>query len=286
MKSLITNIQRMCMQDGPGIRTTVFMKGCTICCPWCSNPENISFQSEIYFCVDKCKRSGNSCVINNHCPVLSNEKGKLLYSVCEINALGTYGREYTPSELVEELCKDEEYFTHGGGVTFSGGEALAHMEYLEDVMILLKERNIHIAVQTALFISSTMVNLSLKYVDFFYIDIKILLEEECIKILGGDIYQFIKNVELIIERKVPVIFRIPCSDNYTLSFDNQLKILEFLRNYQNVPVELFKLHRMGANKYSSLGQNYDILDECSDERLQMFKNKLLEQNNIVDIISL
>lgn len=285
MKSLITNIQRMCLHDGPGIRTTIFMKGCTVYCPWCSNPENISFQRENYFLSEKCKRNGNDCILNGNCPVVIEER-TLKFGNSPCNAIGIYGIEFKPQDLVDELCKDEDYFNHGGGVTFSGGEALAHMGFLEEVMMLLKKKKIHIVVETALFVSPQMVELALRHVDLFYIDIKILLPDQCKEIIGGDVHQYKENVELIMRKKIPVIFRIPCSNRYTLSVGNQSEILEFIKKYKNIPVELFKLHRMGEKKYISLGKSYDTDNSCEETELQIFKNRILKQGNYAEIIQI
>ena len=107
MEHLLSNIQRMCMQDGPGIRTTVFMKGCGIHCPWCSNPENLSFEAEEY----------------------TRSDGK-----------GVYGSSYSIDEIYQEIIKDKDYWGSDGGVTFSGGEALMHMDFLQELFRRLKDQ--------------------------------------------------------------------------------------------------------------------------------------------------
>lgn len=116
---MVSNIQRMCFHDGPGIRTTVFLKGCSIHCPWCSNPENISFYKEQYS-------------VNGVC--------------------GVYGKEYSGEELISVIKKDEMFFGKDGGVTFSGGEPLMQTEALEGVFAALKKEGINIAVESSMFI--------------------------------------------------------------------------------------------------------------------------------------
>ena len=126
----------MCLDDGPGIRTTVFMKGCTVRCPWCSNPENIEFEAEKFSALDNCVLKSEKCLF---------EECKYFGSLCE--AAGIYGKEYSVDELTRILMADKSYYDKtGGGITFSGGEALAHYEYLKQVLHKLKNSNVHIAI--------------------------------------------------------------------------------------------------------------------------------------------
>ena len=115
MKNIITNIQRFCLQDGPGIRTVVFFKGCNLNCPWCSNPENISFDIETS--VDR-----------------------------EI----TYGKEYNCKDLYDEIIKDKIYYKNSGGVTFSGGEPLWHVFEIKELLEKIKREKISIVFETTL----------------------------------------------------------------------------------------------------------------------------------------
>lgn len=116
---IITNIQRFSLHDGPGIRTTVFLKGCSIRCPWCSNPENINHQIESYV-----------------------KDGKE----------GFYGKEYSVDQVLKEVLKDKIFYEDNGGVTFSGGEALLYAKELLPLMEQIKQNNISIAVETCLFV--------------------------------------------------------------------------------------------------------------------------------------
>ena len=253
MRHLITNIQRMCMHDGPGIRTTVFMKGCTLKCPWCSNPENLLYEEEKY--------------------ELDGEQG-------------IYGKEYTLEELMRELLKDEAYWIDGGGVTFSGGEALMHMDYLQGIMKMLKNRGVHIAVETALFVPESMLTIAVDYVDFFYVDIKILDALLCKKILGGDIELYKKNLAYLNKTQKKIVFRIPCNDKYTLNGKNQQLICELCKEHMDIPIEIFKVHSLGMSKYKSLRKKYYEKLSCEDIVFKDFYEILLDQGNKVKIIHL
>ena len=143
MKIIVSNIQRFCLQDGPGIRTTVFFKGCNLNCPWCSNPENINPNMESYR---------------------------------ENNEINTYGYEISLEDLEKEILKDQLYYKSGGGVTFSGGECLLQFEKIEELLKRLKENRINMCIETALSVPQKYVDIAVKYVDEFIIDIKILDE--------------------------------------------------------------------------------------------------------------
>ena len=219
MSVWVTNIQRMCFDDGPGIRTTVFMKGCSLHCPWCSNPENIGFGPEAY----------------------------------EKNGVGgIYGKEYLPAELEEILLKDQKFGEPDGGVTFSGGEAFMQAEGLADVLERLKRKRVHIAAETALFVPEDQVSLVLPHIDYVIADIKILERSACRSVLGGDIELYRKNVRTVYESGKLKLFRVPCCPEYTFTDDGRTRIWEFLQQYPDVPVQLFAIHDLGAGKYESL----------------------------------
>lgn len=218
---MITKIQRMCFHDGPGIRTTVFTKGCSLHCPWCSNPENINFTEEAYETEDD---------------------------------RGIYGRKYTPSELVKALLKDIDYWEENGGVTFSGGEALMQADQLEEVLIKLKDNNIHVALETALFVPEDKLERVLKYIDYFIVDIKILDMAVCKEVLGGEIELYEKNVQFLYNSGKLKLFRIPCCPEYTFTDKNKLLIKEFLKRYSGIHVQIFSVHDLGEKKYESLNR--------------------------------
>ena len=158
-KGLILNIQRMSTEDGPGLRTTVFFKGCPLSCAWCHNPESISFKKEHEWFDTRCMMC-KMCIAN--CPnhAISFKNGKLLFNekecalcmkctvACPTNALEAKGVGYEAQELFSELMKDAAYFADDGGVTLSGGEALMQSAFAAEVIKLLHEAGVHTAVDT------------------------------------------------------------------------------------------------------------------------------------------
>ena len=258
MGMVVTNIQRMCFHDGPGIRTTVFMKGCGIHCPWCANPENISFQIQTY------RERGNH----------SGERFR------------KYGREYETEELIHILEKDRLFWGEDGGVTFSGGEPLLHVRPLLPVWSRLKEMGIHLAAETSLFVPITDLETALKFIDFFYVDIKLLDPEMCAQVLGGNSEQYLKNVDLLAESGKEFCFRIPCSEEYVLQPRNLKRVYGFLHRYPKAPVEIFSIHNLGESKYRNLQMDPGDFKVVSDKRLQELQQHIEEIGNSALIIKI
>ena len=234
MKVIVSNIQRMCFHDGPGIRTTVFFKGCNLKCPWCSNPENVKFEIEKY--------------IDN-------------------NTEKEFGYEIELKELEKEILKDKVYFDKEGGVTFSGGEPLLQFEKIEPLLKNLKEKDINICVETALMVPEKYLEIALKYVDEFYVDIKILDEEICKKILNGNIKLYYKNLDKLFLSNKNVTLRLPMSEEYTITEKNTEKILELLEKYKPQKVEIFELHTLGEKKYKALNKEMQVFKKLGKDKI-------------------
>jgi len=153
----ITNIQHFSLHDGPGIRTTVFLKGCNLKCPWCANPECISSKIQ-----------------------------------------GEFGYDISLEKLEQEIVKDKPFYETGGGVTFSGGEPLLQINDLEPLLKSLKNKNINICFETALFVPEKYLKIAKKYSDEFIVDIKMINHENCKKVIGGKIDQYLNNINYLI----------------------------------------------------------------------------------------
>lgn len=270
-KIVVTNIQRFSINDGPGIRSTVFLKGCSICCPWCSNPENIRKEPQQF------KRSG---------------------------FIGTYGRIMTSKELAEECKKDRVYYGKiekdnwnikraeeisrlPGGVTFSGGEPLLQMEKLVPVCEVLHLEGIHIAVETSLFASDERLRLAMDNIDFFYCDVKIMDKFKAMEIEKADLDVFYNNFEMLIGSKLPVVIRIPVIGGKTDDVENRKAVHSFLNKYKGniLKIELIKEHNLASDKYESL--NMEVKYEgVSDELMNKYERELKCLNIPVEILRL
>lgn len=248
-KVLVSNIQRFCLHDGPGIRTTVFLKGCNLHCPWCANPENINFSQEEYFEDEE-----------------YNEPK------------GIYGKWMSHQDIYDEIIKDRLFY-QGGGVTFSGGEPLLVMSKLVPLLKTLQQEKINICVETALFVSEEDLQIALQYVDNLIIDIKILDDEQCKKVHGGILKNYLCNVKIVNDADVDVIYRIPLIKPYTTEQDNINRIVDFLQDKRYSAVELIKGHNLAERKYQSLNRDGYKVPDLSEEELYTIQNTF-KQNGI------
>ena len=258
---LITNIQRFCLHDGPGIRTTVFLKGCSLRCPWCSNPENI---------------------ISRLQPYIKDERE------------GIYGEYITQEDLLKECLKDRGFYDGKlasplawfniqpsdiellpGGVTFSGGEALLQIEVLSPVCRWLKEEKVHITVETCLFCTYEQLQMAIELIDLFYVDVKIMDKLQCSLVEKGNLEIFLSNLELLMKSDKSVIIRIPVIGTYTDGTGNRQAIKELLNKYKHriLKIELIKEHNLGESKYSSLGWKVHY-NGVNDELMDKYKEEL------------
>ncbi len=287
----MTNIQRFCVSDGPGIRTTVFLKGCNLHCPWCSNPENISLKKQYYYNEAKCIKKNGSCSLLKDCIILT-DKEKLLQADpdkeqyhCPIHAIGVYGKSYRAEELYQELMKDRLYWGSDGGVTFSGGEPLLQIKELAELLTMLSADGVHLTAETALQVREELAETAGDHFDLFYVDIKILDQERSRRILGGNPEAYLRNLELLHQRKKKVIFRFPCSAEYTSDEQNIHAVIELLQKYKQYPVEIFRLHRLGSSKYKALGMTEADYQPVGDRRLEELAATMAAAGIQVTIIS-
>lgn len=254
---LATNIQRFSLHDGPGIRTTVFLKGCSLRCPWCSNPENMNPEMERY------TKDGRE---------------------------GVYGKWLSCNEIYQEIMKDRIFYEVepggtgvldvSGGVTFSGGEPLLQAEALVPLLERLTESGIHICAESALFVPDVLLRLAIKYIQLFYVDVKILDENRCREVLHGNLRLYEKNVEELFSAGKLVVFRVPVIGGFTNDAGNQKKIAAFLKRYRPIKVELIKEHNLGRNKYLSLGRQALELNSVTDEDIRSFQRLVQDQTGV------
>ena len=259
MGILVTKIQSYSLHDGPGVRTTVFLKGCSLHCPWCANPETQLACNELWFDESLCLGSSSSCPFSPDC---SKEKAKSRTSFvsCPMGALKSVALVYSCKELEEKLLADSPFWGPNGGVTFSGGEPLLQIKELETLLSSLKEKNIDIRFETALNVNKESVAIMLRYASGVYCDIKSLIAEDLAS-LGGDLAVYKQNLSLLDSSSVPYIIRIPLIKPYTYNPDNIKAISSALADLQPQHVEIFACHDLAAKKYSMLGRE---LTSCSN----------------------
>ncbi|WP_104805615.1 4Fe-4S cluster-binding domain-containing protein [Blautia marasmi] len=239
---LVTNIQRFSLHDGPGIRTTVFLKGCSLRCPWCSNPENIKPYPEKYY---------------------------------KDGVEGIYGKNYTCDEIYDEIVKDRIFYEENGGVTFSGGEALLYVDELLPLLEKLEKESITIAVETCLFVPIEKLECIIPYIDYFYVDMKILDKCRCRSVTEGNLDLYKANFDLLTFQKM-ITVRIPVIGHYTDDIENKFAIIDAIKKYEKsiLKIELIKGHNLSEIKYESLGIPSPQYYEVSDASLIQYKEMI------------
>ena len=261
MKDLITDIQRFSLSDGPGIRTTVFFKGCNMRCSWCHNPETLSLGPDLMFYPATCIGCGwcfalcdaHKLVDGKHLidRSLCTHCGKCA-EVCYAQALVVSGREMTVEEIMAEVRQDKAYYeASGGGVTLSGGETLCHAEFAARLARACKAEGIHVAIETNLSLPLAQIKPLLAEVDLIMADCKLFDDSQHRKHTGISNKTVLENLRAI--RDIPMIVRTPLIPGVTATEENLRAIAGFLAGKENLLCyQLLNFNPLGAAKYESL----------------------------------
>ena len=254
MTATIFDIERNSFVDGPGIRTTVFFKGCNLHCAWCHNPESQSAKPQMMLYKDKCKGCGKCVEV---CPTPENCTlcGKCTF-YCPLDARKVCGKEYTVDEVFAEIMKDKSYYDNSnGGVTFSGGECMLQIDFLVEILKKCKESGIHTAVDTAGHIPFESFEKVLPYTDLFLYDIKMFDSEKHKQYVGVGNELIFNNLKNLFAAGAKIWIRIPVIADINDSIRELQGIREFLLKCGNPDkVELLPYHAMGENKYETIGR--------------------------------
>ncbi|HGK4673404.1 TPA: [formate-C-acetyltransferase]-activating enzyme [Kluyvera georgiana] len=238
----IFNIQRYSLNDGQGIRTVVFFKGCPHTCPWCANPESMSPKIETV-------RRESKCL---HCATCLQDADE-----CPSGAWEHIGRDVTLESLEREVLKDEVFFrASGGGVTLSGGEVLMQAEFATRFLQRLKQWGIRTAIETAGDTSPRRLLPLAQACDEVLFDLKIMDCAQARQVLSMNQPRVLENFRLLVAEGIKVIPRLPLIPGYTLSTDNVAQILAFLAPLPVEEVHLLPFHQYGEPKYSLLAREW------------------------------
>lgn len=262
--AIIFDIQRNSFVDGPGIRTTVFFKGCNLKCAWCHNPESQLSKPQIMFYKDKCTGCGR-------CKGIAENESDF---ICFNDARKVCGKKYTADEVLKEILKDKAFYENsGGGVTFSGGECMLQIDFLEEILKKCKNEGIHTAVDTAGNVPWEYFEKTLPYVDLFLYDIKAFDEEIHKKYTGVSNMLILDNLKNLLLHKANVTVRIPIIPTVNDSEKEMKKIRDFLSPFRPIKTELLPYHKMGEHKYNAINKKATEFTVPKDEEMKKL-NKL------------
>ena len=251
----IFDVQRNSFIDGPGIRTTVFFKGCNLRCSWCHNPESQSFEPEMMFYEDKCTHCGLCVSVCPHNLEKCDTCGKCA-KICPANARTVCGSVYTAEEVLRQILIDKRFYDNsGGGVTFSGGECMLQIDFLEDLLKKCKEMGIHTAVDTAGHIPFSYFQRILPYTDLFLYDIKCFDSSVHQKYVGVTNDLILSNLKKLLQFGAKVWIRIPIITGVNDTLEEMENIRNLLTDFgKPEKIELLPYHSMGENKYPAIGR--------------------------------
>lgn len=271
IRGTIFDIERNSFVDGPGIRTTVFFKGCNLKCAWCHNPESQSPKSQMMFYKDKCIGCGKCSEV---CPTKENCTlcGKCTI-YCPVDARRVCGKEYTADEVLSEIIKDKAFYDNsGGGVTFSGGECMLQVEFLVELLKKCKENGIHTAIDTAGHVPFESFKKVLPFTDLFLYDIKLFDSEKHQKYVGVKNDLILENYKKLIENGANIIVRIPVIAGVNDNVEEMKNIKNFFEKV-GFPqkVELLPYHAMGENKYSAIGKECEAFAVPNSDKITELK---------------
>lgn len=275
--AIIFDIQRNSFVDGPGIRTTVFFKGCNLRCKWCHNPESQSFEKQMMFYKDKCTGCGKCReVCPNHLEKCDFCGKCELY--CPTDARKICGREYTIEEVFAEIIKDKSFYDNsGGGVTFSGGECMLQPDFLYEILKKCKNAGIHTAVDTAGNVPWESFEKILPFTDLFLYDIK-ALSPELHKIGTGVSNELILENLKKLSGRADIIIRIPVIGGYNDNETELKQIAEYLKEIKIVKAEPLPYHAMGKHKYIALQRDCENYYVPKNNLIKSFKKYYLTKS--------
>ena len=289
---IVFNIQKFSIHDGPGIRTTVFLKGCPLRCKWCANPESQLSQVQILYDKEKCAHCGTCTHV---CPNQAISMGDDSYvgidpskcagclqcvKNCPAKALSYEGETKDVDEVIKVCLQDIDFYEEsGGGVTISGGEGMSQPVFVKALITELKKHNIHVAIETTGYIQPQIFQDLALLFDLLLFDVKHYDSEQ--HFLGTAVHNelIIQNLQWAIDQGIEVLPRIPVIPDFNASLEDAKGLAKLLQSVGAKRVQLLPFHQFGEKKYELLNRDYHLKNKKAlhKEDLQDYQNIFLEQ---------
>lgn len=275
IKGTIFNIKRFSVHDGPGIRTSIFLKGCPLNCVWCHNPEGISASLSVWYnrsicilcgsCIEVCPENALSLSLDKNSVKIDRDLCRMHGScvdMCPTGAISLTGKQITPEEVMEEIRKDFLFFEKsGGGVTLTGGEPLFQPDFCLSILKECKNEGINTAVETSLYCDRSVLEDTLSFADLFIVDLKIFDSGVHEKFTGKSNNSIKENLSYLSGTGKEILVRIPLINDITDGQDNIEGILGFVKDLgRDLPVEYLSYNPLAEAKYRKLSISYPLDD--------------------------
>ena len=290
-KGITFNIQKFSIHDGPGIRTTVFFKGCPLRCEWCSNPESqiknvqiLHDQSKCSYCLSCVAACPNGAITHEDNKIIINEDkcvGCLTcVNSCPNRALSYEGDYQTIEEIVDICMQDIDFYEEsGGGVTISGGEGMSQPDFLKKLIAELKKNSVHIAIETTGYVKKETFEELARELDLLLFDVKHYDREKHYN--GTKVYNdlIVENLKWAIDNGIEVLPRIPVIPDFNDSLEDAEGLAKLLVEVGAKKVQLLPFHQFGEKKYELLNRNYKYKNKKAlyPEELEEYQKIFLDK---------
>ena len=268
---VVFNIQKYSVNDGPGIRTTVFFKGCPLRCRWCANPESQNVQMEIFHDNKKCRQCLHCLEV---CPssaiTLRDERihidmHKCTHCLsciheCPERALEAQGEVKTVEEVMKTVLEDKVFYEEGGGMTLSGGEMMAQPDFALQLLFAAKEEGIHTCVETTGYVTKEIFHTLLPHIDYVLFDLKHWDKEKHKWGTGVTNEVILENMKTAADMGKEILPRIPVIPGFNNSLEDAKQFSNLLHSLSIKRCQLLPFHQFGENKYHLLNRAYDYED--------------------------